>query len=594
MTEPLESATGENDASPISLRVEWMIVLLISYLISLFSSTGTPLALEILFSALTLTLLYFTGKNGHNTLSGILAAILYAAYPYFNSPNSSFQEGVSLAALATVAAALSLTWKNTVGSSRIIYGGVALAGLTAPLSGDAWILLFLAAFSLFIFQCKNLKRRIAASVLFALSLLATLLVKWKSGEPLLLDAEPTSDIPLTLSRFLEGWQLPLAGILSIALLSAFFLSKRFSSSPDSPGIQKRTLIQVTILLVAAIAGTMLWPKSSVHVIVVPFSIVIGITLSAGLGLFREKRGSYLGHVATSALLLWAILPNELFKAQSSHLQSESLKTPTLVFSEGVYNEEDWGRWTTDAVTGSLYLDPEATPYQFDFSLRSALGIPRQAVLKINDSVVWSDNIGNAAKDVSIRLAGMSGTLDFSLASPDGCVRPSDVSDSPDQRCLAFGFERCSFKSLRYQLGTPIDFSTNATRSTFRENGFSVSEKWGSWTESEHAGFLLELGEKPLADLNLNVSGHFHVTEDGTNLKVSLLANGNEIETRTITFGTHLNPTWAIPSSAILENGQLELAWIFENLQSPRERGQGEDSRKLGMAVQSITVTNSME
>ena len=593
MTEPIEIIAGEAPKRPFASPREMALAILVAYTFCLFSTTGAIISLEILFKTLSLSFLYFAGRNSHNALSGFLAASICAAYPHFHTFSGISLETVSLVTITVIMASLPAARIDGKEQPPLLWGAALLAGLVTPLAEISWAPLFIASGSLLVIRSLKTRTKIVSTILFGLGLGTSFLLKGILKDSALLQLGAESGTPLTLSNFFHGWSPPLYALLFASLVAAIFLSKEFLSNAEAMNARRRDIGQSTFLLIAAIAGAFFPSEHNALLIIAPFSATIGTILSSGLTLFKKRFQSHLGHIAVFFVLLWAFLPSDLFETRESgtdESKKSSVGIVMLVFNDGIHEEESWGTWLTDQASGTLYLDPQKTPYQLKLTLRSALGTPRNAFLRIDDSLVWNSRIESASTEHTIRLAGVSGELDVSLSTPDGCVRPADLSDSEDKRCLAFGFEGYELASMRYALGSQIPFASGSTRPTFNEYGFSASEDWGTWTDSERAGFTLELGHRPSANIVLEVLGHFQITENSPNLIVRLLVNENEVETRSIEFGEHINPRWIIPPEAIEEDGKLEIAWIFENAMSPKELNMGEDSRKLGLAIRSITLS----
>jgi len=593
MTEPIEIVTEENENSRFATPREMVIATLISYIFCLFSTTGPIISLEIAAKTLTLAFLYFAGRNSQNALSGFFAATICAAYPHFHTFTGFSEETISLVAIAAILAALSTSLFADKDNRLILFGGALFTGLSASLSGLAWMPLFIAAGVVWIFRGSKAKTRIISTILFASGLIISIAMQKATGTLQFPELALESQTPLTLSSFFDRWSLPLSALLLISLVSAFFFSKEITLKSEYAISRNRDLTQFTILLIAAIIGAFISSDNNSLLIIVPFSISIGTTVSSGLKLFRKRYRSSLGHIAIFGVLLWSIVPGDILVERINPQTKESPTIPTnnsLVLTEGLHNQEDWGAWTTDDVSGTLYLHPQKTPCTLSLTLRSAFDIPRTANLYIDDRLVWTSKIEGKAETHSIQLTGSPGEHKITLSTPDGCTRPSDISDSTDNRCIAFGIEGYELTSNRYELGTPINFLTNSDRPSFGEVGFSEAETWGVWTVGNKAGFTFELGERPVSDLSIKTSSHAHVANDSPNLKVRLLVNGSEIDSREIGYGSHYDLEWVIPSNSVDEDGKLEIIWAFDNPMSPKDLGSGEDTRQLGLALRSLTIS----
>jgi hypothetical protein len=103
-------------------------------------------------------------------------------------------------------------------------------------------------------------------------------------------------------------------------------------------------------------------------------------------------------------------------------------------------------WITDN-TSILFWNPPQKPRNYTLNLKIAtIGRIRTLMITANNATIYQGNITpNIVKDVLIPVNLPGGLYSVRLASPEPCIRPSEISQSPDQRCLSFKIINASFE-----------------------------------------------------------------------------------------------------------------------------------------------------
>jgi hypothetical protein len=122
------------------------------------------------------------------------------------------------------------------------------------------------------------------------------------------------------------------------------------------------------------------------------------------------------------------------------------------------------------------------------------------------------------------------------------------------------------------------------------SGWGETEQWGTWSVSQYASLQLSVGHAPPVRLYVNLRYRSFI-EGGRALEVSCLADGQRLLSWTC------DPaTWrgvqriAIPSNLVGSNGILNLEFTISEPRSPEELGISSDSRKLGIGIESLWLT----
>jgi len=129
----------------------------------------------------------------------------------------------------------------------------------------------------------------------------------------------------------------------------------------------------------------------------------------------------------------------------------------------------------------------------------------------------------------------------------------------------------------YSIGENITFRSN--RSKFQIGGWSSSEEWGTWTEGEETIIAMNIENENDLSLILNIEMIFN------NNPVNIYINDELLDEKVFTIGENII---YIQKEKIINN-KLVIKMIFNNLESPFDRGLSNDNRKLGIGVESFYI-----
>lgn len=148
------------------------------------------------------------------------------------------------------------------------------------------------------------------------------------------------------------------------------------------------------------------------------------------------------------------------------------------------------------------------------------------------------------------------------------------------------------KNNLYKIGGIVDFGRGGSSILYMpgySQGWSEQEELYTWTQGATAMLSFMLATVPQNDLTLHVKAFPYL---GGGLKEQLIgvyANDTKIATWRITDETDIQST--IPA-AIIRDDTLNLVFKVNNPTSPKEVGASEDSRKLGIAVKELVITEA--
>jgi hypothetical protein len=157
-------------------------------------------------------------------------------------------------------------------------------------------------------------------------------------------------------------------------------------------------------------------------------------------------------------------------------------------------------------------------------------------------------------------------------------------------------QRFEVESLRlvpaevYQIGETVNFEEGGNASYFLTEGWSLSEKWGTWTDASYSEIVLPLTTPVDGDLALSFEFRPYIKPKKPNLKFSVIVNGSQLESLTVDKEGLLNLEMTIPRNSLSEADRISISFDIEDPKSPKEMGYSIDGRKLGLGMKQLTVS----
>lgn len=138
---------------------------------------------------------------------------------------------------------------------------------------------------------------------------------------------------------------------------------------------------------------------------------------------------------------------------------------------------------------------------------------------------------------------------------------------------------------------PLKISFDYNDSRILAKNFLDSENGGRWNEGKHSAIKF-LIKDTMNDLNVKITGVPLFGKNFKRQKIAIYANGTFVEIWDFNENTNLPATInvSIPHH-LVKNHQLELGFLVHNPKSPKELGINNDSRLIGFAIQSLTISS---
>lgn len=147
-----------------------------------------------------------------------------------------------------------------------------------------------------------------------------------------------------------------------------------------------------------------------------------------------------------------------------------------------------------------------------------------------------------------------------------------------------------YGGLRYDLGEQLFFGTEENGMKKIRNrglGWSLKEKWGSWTEGKNAHLYFIINKKITSDLNLTMMSDAFCPEGFQAADIF----ANDIKIGKLRFKDTIlkDYQFTIPKEIIKKDGWLHLEFIIQNPSSPSQYGLSKDDRMLGIGMNWIKI-----
>lgn len=141
----------------------------------------------------------------------------------------------------------------------------------------------------------------------------------------------------------------------------------------------------------------------------------------------------------------------------------------------------------------------------------------------------------------------------------------------------------------FKFGDPIDFSSTGA-APYLLGGWSGPETgWGDWTVGPESELLFDIPDIGSADLTLEAKMHPFVPAARPKFSTIVYANGDQIAKWDFSAGEDPAPRTALIPHSALHGSSLRIKLVNSDPRSPNETGGGGDSRKLSLALMSITL-----
>lgn len=140
---------------------------------------------------------------------------------------------------------------------------------------------------------------------------------------------------------------------------------------------------------------------------------------------------------------------------------------------------------------------------------------------------------------------------------------------------------------QYIPGEQLSFAPGGSAWQYASGGWGGAEQWGSWSLGNTEGaIVLNL---PESSYRLEVDTMTYLTEKHPNQTIIAEANGTEIAKWTFDLGAPSGTRSAVIPKSLIHDGSLRIAFKAPGSVSPKQLGQSEDTRVLGLGVRSLTL-----
>lgn len=129
----------------------------------------------------------------------------------------------------------------------------------------------------------------------------------------------------------------------------------------------------------------------------------------------------------------------------------------------------------------------------------------------------------------------------------------------------------------------LRFGTGAGDSRVLKSGWAATEPWGVWSNKDEAELSIWVG-RAKNDIELELRARGIIPQE-----VRVAANGEDIGTLQLNNRTS-KASVKIAREIAAKQSPLRLVFHVPEMRSPAELGLGADTRKLGIALESATVT----
>lgn len=142
------------------------------------------------------------------------------------------------------------------------------------------------------------------------------------------------------------------------------------------------------------------------------------------------------------------------------------------------------------------------------------------------------------------------------------------------------------------LGQPVRFGANGNGVRFLRAGWSVPEAWGTWSDGELATIDLPLRTVPKGKLDVAIDAYGYVPTEHPRQTIEVLVNDTPIGVLAYESANDGGVRrLRVPDTVrVPESGLLTISFRIPDAAAPSALGVGADTRRLGMHIGVLTVT----
>lgn len=143
---------------------------------------------------------------------------------------------------------------------------------------------------------------------------------------------------------------------------------------------------------------------------------------------------------------------------------------------------------------------------------------------------------------------------------------------------------------QYLPGEQLSFAPGGSAWQYAGDGWGGAETWGSWSLGNTEGAVtLNL---PASSYRLDVDAMAYLTEQHPNQTVIVEANGTEVAKWIFELAAPTGTRSAEIPKALIRDGSVHIVFKAPGAVSPKQLGQSEDTRVLGLGVKTLTLSQS--
>ena len=141
----------------------------------------------------------------------------------------------------------------------------------------------------------------------------------------------------------------------------------------------------------------------------------------------------------------------------------------------------------------------------------------------------------------------------------------------------------------YALGSTISFSSDGNARDYLDEGWSLSENWGTWTLNGRARMAMTLDSLPDNGLDVVMEFRPAVFSGSPPILVDVTANGEIVAHWILKKSGNQTGSFFVSRSWLNDSARLDLCFWIRNPAAPRDYMKVTDSRKLGLGVKSLAL-----
>lgn len=130
---------------------------------------------------------------------------------------------------------------------------------------------------------------------------------------------------------------------------------------------------------------------------------------------------------------------------------------------------------------------------------------------------------------------------------------------------------------------------------FLGKGWSVPERWGTWTTASQADVKIPVEGRPTSNVEVSITGRLYPAFEQRQQTIAVSVNGHDLgQMKSGLNDTDRSFKFEVPADVARSQSPMDFVFNIQNPTSPHSIGQSSDTRMLGLGLVAIELNYQAE